>query len=135
MSRLGGSVKGFRHDHLDSVEDIIIPENKGPEWRLYHKSDVLDKLGLIHPWQLLLVGVLTTNDYTAGVWQQGIHKVLDFVRSVSIPHITNATPEERAAVIRSFVDDYLDQVATTDKSKYIGTFDNAIQVFTRHLET
>jgi hypothetical protein len=118
---------------FDSVVDIVIPEGKEQEWRLYHKADVLEELELNHPWQLLLLGVLTTNDYTSGVWQQGIQKNLDFVRSVVIP--PSATTQERVAVIRSFVDVYLDRVAATHRSKYVGTFDNAIQVFTRNLET
>jgi hypothetical protein len=95
---------------FDSVTQIIIPGGRDQEWMLYRKQNVLAQPELVHPWQLLQLGVLTTNDYTKGIEGHGIGTILETDPSYS-------------------------EAGTSSDNGSKGLFAHAIQVFTRYTET
>ncbi|KAK3813129.1 MAG: hypothetical protein J3Q66DRAFT_403336 [Benniella sp.] len=126
---------------------VVVPKDSD-----MRKQDVLAQLKLVHPWQLLLLGILTSNDYSKGIQGHGIETTLKYVQDVLIPTITNPTHNERKAVVSELVDIYLSQfapeavaatveavadTAETEAGNNNGDklFDNAIKVFTSYTET
>jgi hypothetical protein len=97
---------------LLAFEDIIsitIPAGSG-DWKTYFKDELLDKLDLPSPAHLLLVSVVTGNDYTRGVPYYGLASNAAIIRQFDLGDLQEKTGQARLEGFQSLVGEYLSVV-------------------------
>ena len=110
-----------------SVNFLVIPTGKQKQLELYKKSDVTNTLS-ISSYQLMLLGILTRNDYNNPIPGMGIRKNLDHIRATSFqPGMTTST-NIKADVDRD-VSSYQMLHRPNKSSTQPSTFQKAIDVF------
>ncbi|KAG0195559.1 hypothetical protein BGX28_001090, partial [Mortierella sp. GBA30] len=135
---------------FESINNLIMPRGKQNEWTLYSKHDFLDALDLRSPRQLLLLGVLTTNDYTRGLDRWGIEKNLKKVRAMTFDdrdlgnvHIVHGAPSSppvdaptlaRLDAIHDGISHYLGCIPSAKGIDGTELFGHAVEAFVLYKE-
>ncbi|KAF9111827.1 hypothetical protein BGX30_007460, partial [Mortierella sp. GBA39] len=84
---------------------ITIPV--GSQWKTFQKQDLMDRHQLPTPAHLLLLGILTTNDYTDGVPYYGLVSNADIVRTLTLDGLDGLNDQERLRQFKHHVIQYL----------------------------
>jgi 5'-3' exonuclease len=112
----------------EGVTTVTMPVGKSRELTTFDKSAVLARLGLESDFELLLVAILTTNDYSKGLPWYGIVRNADAVK-VLRPFINcisaDAPPDVR---VRTAIEEYL-KTARRGGNKSVQDYNFAIDAF------
>jgi len=92
----------------DASTSITLPVGK--DWKTFQKQDLLDRYELPTPNHLLLLGILTTNDYTDGVPFYGLVSNAEIVRKFKLDGLQELSDQERLQALKSCITQYLDDV-------------------------
>ena len=82
----------------------------GSQWKTFQKKDLLDRHQLPTPAHLLLLGILTTNDYTDGVPFYGLASNAEIVRTFALDGFGGLSDQGRFRRFRQHVIQYLEVV-------------------------
>ncbi|KAG9073275.1 hypothetical protein KI688_001067 [Linnemannia hyalina] len=89
----------------EASTSITIPV--GSQWKTFQKQDLMDRHQLPTPAHLLLLGILTTNDYTDGVPYYGLVSNADIVRTFTLDGLDGLSDQERLGQFKHHVIQYL----------------------------
>ncbi|KAF9910422.1 hypothetical protein EC991_006689 [Linnemannia zychae] len=81
----------------------------GGQWKTFQKQDLLDKYDLPTPAHLLL-GILTSNNYTDGVPSYGLLSNAEIVRSFTLNELQGLDDQGRLNQFTDYVSEHLDTV-------------------------
>ncbi|OAQ21974.1 hypothetical protein K457DRAFT_26554, partial [Linnemannia elongata AG-77] len=87
----------------------------GKDWKTFQKQDLLDRYELKTPDHLLLLGILTTNDYTDGVPFYGLVSNAKIVRTFKLDGLQGLSSQERLRQFKVCVTQYLKNVKDNAK--------------------
>lgn len=92
----------------EASTSITLPVGKN--WKTFQKQDLLDQYKLPSPDHLLLLGILTTNDYTDGVPFYGLVSNAEIVRTFELGGLQGLSDQERLRQFKHYVTRYLGRV-------------------------
>ncbi|KAK3846473.1 MAG: hypothetical protein J3R72DRAFT_486735 [Linnemannia gamsii] len=102
---------------FESSTSVTLPV--GSEWKTFQKKDLLDRHQIPTPAHLLLLGILTTNDYTDGVPFYGLVSNAEIVRTFALDGLQGLDDQGRLRRFKQHVVQYLDIVH--DKAEKVQT--------------
>ncbi|KAG0206924.1 hypothetical protein BGX33_007161 [Mortierella sp. NVP41] len=102
----------------------------GNQWKIFQKQDLMDQHQLPTPAHLLLLGILTTNDYTDGVPFYGLVSSADIVRTFELEALEELNDQERLQRFKHHITHY-SNIVHDNATKVMGT---AVRSRTRRRE-
>jgi hypothetical protein len=79
----------------------------GKDWKTFRKQDLLDQYDLPTPAHLLLLGILTANDYTDGVPLYGLVSNAEIVRTLVLDRHQGLSDQDQLLRFQDYVKEYL----------------------------
>lgn len=94
----------------EDIHSITIPAGLSKNWTTSYKDELLIKLDLPSPAHLVLVSIVTGNDYTRGVPYYGLASNAAIIRHLDFGVLGAMTGKDLAEGFQKLVGDYLDVV-------------------------
>ncbi|KAG9072301.1 hypothetical protein KI688_000070 [Linnemannia hyalina] len=98
----------------EGIRHIMMPVGKTRELQLFDKTKLLDRLDLPSEQHLLLVCIVTSNDYVKNLPYFGLHKNCDIIRDFDLTSLGplggSGDNDHRAEALMPFIQNYLDEV-------------------------
>ncbi|KAF9082020.1 hypothetical protein BGX29_004129, partial [Mortierella sp. GBA35] len=94
----------------EDIHSITIPAGISRDWITYYKDELLIKLDLPSPAHLVLVSIVTGNDYTRGVPYYGLASNTAIIRHFDFGVLGEMTGQDLVERFQRLVGDYLDVV-------------------------
>jgi 5'-3' exonuclease len=92
----------------EATTSITLPV--GNQWKTFQKKDLLDRYQLPTPAHLLLLGILTANDYTNGVPFYGLVSNAEIVRGFVLDGLVGLNNQAQLQQLKLHIQQYLDIV-------------------------
>jgi len=111
----------------EQISNIVIPCGKKNNLRLFRKENILHYIGLPSPRHLLLMSIVTTNDYSKGIPWHGVSRNIEIICGLNLAE-NDMHKNDRVEIILGGIKEYLNE-AKGGGSFDVTHFSNAIDAF------